>query len=217
MCVVTPCHLPQPDCTKNTRVRRGTKAGRRFIRHINTISVRQPRLTKQQVLGVNTDNLVFIPTDKTHEARPILTLVNHRSLKKCTIRNINTSNLKPVPKIKHHTCDGYMSLASLNCRSVVNKTVAINDYIVSNNIDLLAFTETWLGKEKKTMWFYPNLHQRDSLSCKSRENTGEVDWHWFIKIIFHAVTNPFPPTFISHILSTWSVQLPHQITMWDCV
>lgn len=123
------------------------KAGRRFIRYINTISVRQPRLTKQQVSGFNTDNLVFIPTDKTHDARPILTLVNHRSLKKCTIRNINTSNLKPVPKIKQHTCDGYMSLASLNCRSVVNKKVAINDYIVSNNIDLLALTETWLGKE----------------------------------------------------------------------
>lgn len=170
MCVVTPCHLPQPDCTKNTRVRRGTKAGRRFIRHINTISVRQPRLTKQQVLGVNTDNLVFIPTDKTHEARPILTLVNHRSLKKCTIRNINTSNLKPVPKIKHHTCDGYMSLASLNCRSVVNKTVAINDYIVSNNIDLLAFTETWLGKEKKQCDFI-RTYTRGILCLAKAEKT----------------------------------------------
>lgn len=172
MCVVTPCHLPQPNCTKNTRVRRGTKAGRRFIRHINTISVRQPRLTKQQVLGVNTDNLVFIPTDKTHEARPILTLVNHRSLKKCTIRNINTSNLKPVPKIKHHTCDGYMSLASLNCRSVVNKTVAINDYIVSNNIDLLAFTETWLGKEKKNVILSELTPEGFSVLQKPRKHRG---------------------------------------------
>lgn len=157
MCFVTPCHLPQPDCTKNTCVRRGTKAGRRFIRHINTISVRQPRLTKQQVPGVNTDNLVFIPTDKAHEARPILTLVNHRSLKKCTIGNINTSNLKPVPKFKHHTCDGYMSLASLNCRSVVNKTVAINDYIVSNNIHPFSpyRNVAWKGKRQcDFIWTY---------------------------------------------------------------
>lgn len=40
-----------------------------------------------------------------------------------------------------------MSVVTLNCRSAVNKTVAINDYIVSNDIDFLVLTETWLGKE----------------------------------------------------------------------
>lgn len=35
----------------------------------------------------------------------------------------------------------------MNCRSAVNKTVAINDYIVSNDIDFLVLTETWFGKE----------------------------------------------------------------------
>ena len=38
-----------------------------------------------------------------------------------------------------------LSLLSLNCRSVVNKTLSINDLIVTRDVDIAALTETWLG------------------------------------------------------------------------
>lgn len=40
--------------------------------------------------------------------------------------NVKTSNLKPVPKIYRHTHDENMSLVNVNCKSAVNKTVAIS-------------------------------------------------------------------------------------------
>jgi len=38
-----------------------------------------------------------------------------------------------------------LTLFSLNCRSVKNKALSIADLVTSRNIDILAFTETWLG------------------------------------------------------------------------
>ncbi|KAK3086528.1 hypothetical protein FSP39_019678, partial [Pinctada imbricata] len=38
-------------------------------------------------------------------------------------------------------------LFTLNCRSVKNKSISISDFIVSNDIDILAVTETWLGTD----------------------------------------------------------------------
>jgi hypothetical protein len=43
--------------------------------------------------------------------------------------------------------DKLITLFTLNCRSVKNKTLAIVDFIQSHNADLLAITETWLGSE----------------------------------------------------------------------
>lgn len=42
------------------------------------------------------------------------------------VMNVKTSNLKPVPKIYRHTHDENMSLVTVNCKSAVNKTVAIS-------------------------------------------------------------------------------------------
>ena len=36
------------------------------------------------------------------------------------------------------------SFRLLNCRSVCNKTDTIKDFVVDNDIDILAITETWL-------------------------------------------------------------------------
>lgn len=33
---------------------------------------------------------------------------------------------------------------TLNCRSVKNKTTSINDFILSNNVDIICLTENWL-------------------------------------------------------------------------
>ena len=38
-----------------------------------------------------------------------------------------------------------LNVCSLNPRSVKNKTLALSDYVVSNDFDVVALTETWLG------------------------------------------------------------------------
>lgn len=48
-------------------------------------------------------------------------------------------------KVKTVKRTNRLQVACLNTRSVKNKTVSINDYIVSNNFDAIALTETWLG------------------------------------------------------------------------
>ena len=40
-----------------------------------------------------------------------------------------------------------MSICLINCRSVKNKTLAIYDFIISNDLDMLVITETWLGSK----------------------------------------------------------------------
>lgn len=40
-----------------------------------------------------------------------------------------------------------LSLITLNCRSVKKKALSLCDFITSNQIDLFALTETWLGEE----------------------------------------------------------------------
>jgi hypothetical protein len=38
-----------------------------------------------------------------------------------------------------------LTVCSINCRPIKNKTLAICDFILSNDFDLVAITETWLG------------------------------------------------------------------------
>lgn len=40
-----------------------------------------------------------------------------------------------------------MNLYTLNCRSVKNKAISICDHIISDYIDVIALTETWLGTD----------------------------------------------------------------------
>ena len=65
-------NLPLTGHTKNVRVRRGTKAGRRFIRHIHTVYVDRSRYVKYQQSSVNMGNLVCITCDapNTHISGP---------------------------------------------------------------------------------------------------------------------------------------------------
>ncbi|MCH1595851.1 MAG: hypothetical protein L7S42_05020, partial [Flavobacteriaceae bacterium] len=44
-----------------------------------------------------------------------------------------------------HTCTrSQLTGATLNCRSVCNKAISVNDYIVEKHIDFIGLTETWL-------------------------------------------------------------------------
>jgi exonuclease III len=73
----------------------------------------------------------------------------------CRTRKLRTSNAR----VKHSNhikikCDylgaeiaDKMSVCCLNAQSVVNKTDSISDFIISNDFDLVALTETWLKED----------------------------------------------------------------------
>jgi exonuclease III len=42
-----------------------------------------------------------------------------------------------------------LSFASINARSIRNKTTSISDYILENDLDVIAFTETWLAADNR--------------------------------------------------------------------
>jgi len=50
-----------------------------------------------------------------------------------------------IPAKKHN-----ISVCALNPRSVGNKTLALSDYIISNDFDIVALTETWLNKHSQS-------------------------------------------------------------------
>lgn len=90
--------------------------------------------------GVNGDNLRTLP-------QAIPTVCNSHRVSN---HNSNTTNLKNIIEIKPQldkTTNGRknMKICSINPRSVKNKTVAISDFITSDDFDIIAITETWLN------------------------------------------------------------------------
>ena len=66
-------------------------------------------------------------------------MITYRPTKTPNIRIIEYQNIARIPKVTNHS--KHLTLCTLNCRSVKNKTTSINQ------VDLLAITETWLGSE----------------------------------------------------------------------
>ncbi|XP_062616025.1 uncharacterized protein LOC134277724 [Saccostrea cucullata] len=159
MCFVRPNTVGVSGRAKHFRVRRGVKGGRRFIRRIHTVCVGRLSYVEHQ-LGANRNNLVYIFNDtlnnscpiakvpnETCETFPIPTLIQHRKKRIDNTSCRDGSNLLKIEtsRVPIANTSGTLSLCTLNCRSSRNKSVSINDYIQSNNIDLMVLTETWLG------------------------------------------------------------------------
>ena len=67
-------------------------------------------------------------------------LVCHpRQRKQSTSRGCDSRNLTPVTPAPLKT-----TLCVLNARSVRNKATDVGEYILDNDVDILALTETWL-------------------------------------------------------------------------
>ena len=59
---------------------------------------------------------------------------------------INRNNLIELkPKKQDSSCGKWITFSLINARSVRNKSIQICDYIVENNFDFTAITETWLS------------------------------------------------------------------------
>ena len=62
-------------------------------------------------------------------------------------QNEPVRHLSPVPKANliNYEHVKKLKVCSLNRRSVKNKTLDLSDLVVSNDFDVVALTETWLG------------------------------------------------------------------------
>lgn len=146
------------------RIRRGTKAGRNYFRPIRTVLTNSRDICYNDT-KVNSNNLIQLVDQQTNSVatQQINTIINPRQSIPSKIKsmadhtniiNIHRSPLKMIPlmqtdvntiKDSKPKSNMNMKLSVLNCRSVKNKSLSINDFVVSNDIDILAITETWLG------------------------------------------------------------------------
>lgn len=129
--------------------RRGTKAGRRLIRQIKPVMGRPNNLKYFGQKGVNFNNLVLCLPYEVKFGNVIPTRISCLESKTKLVTEYLTPsyNLKVIPLEKEKRDIQSLQLYTLNCRSVKNKALSICDYITSNNIDIMALTETWLGTD----------------------------------------------------------------------
>jgi len=132
--------------------RRGTKAGRNVIRRIKTVTGTHNHSAHYSQNGVNfsTSNLINVSCQSKDDLGSVIPSkitsfrTNQRSY---DVRSINPYNLIHIPLSSEQREIQPLRLYSLNCRSVKNKALSICDHIISNNIDIMALTETWLGTD----------------------------------------------------------------------
>ena len=86
--------------------------------------------------GVNKHNLMTSACENTTK---VSTSAQHRSVR------ANVITIARAPLTIHAIArQKSVALSLLNARSVRNKSFIIKDFVVDNNIDILAITETWL-------------------------------------------------------------------------
>jgi len=134
------------------KTRRGTKAERNLFRPIRTVVTTSKTQSVYYTGGKSNSNLIYLTPSvgsgenfaNTFDVSPIPTLVTPRITDKPNL-NSASSSLCKIPRTICSNSFNKLSLISLNVRSVKNKSTSICDFMQSNNADLLALTETWLG------------------------------------------------------------------------
>ena len=110
-------------------------------------------LTNTQTLNNNTAEYKLDFDCTEHQTNPIpvrVTVRPHTGFNPNYVQEIpsgrNPSNLTIINTTKSVGSDSKkpVALYLLNARTVKNNSFVIKDYVVDNNIDILAITETWL-------------------------------------------------------------------------
>lgn len=103
--------------------------------------------TGLSIYGCNLLNLINIRNNESHY-HPIPVRVSARQhgrvnqFKQCNHNNLITISRSPmVPTFKPSKA---IDFCLLNAKSIKNKAGLINDFVVENNTDIMALTETWL-------------------------------------------------------------------------
>ena len=124
---------------KNSKIAktRGPRGGVNNVNKIYTrITNRKYTLQKQKCTSVNYENLITLGIEH-------LEISNDKTVK--NQNQINPNNLTQIKIDKRQdNCSKWLEFAVINARSIRNKAIVICDYVVENNIDILAITETWL-------------------------------------------------------------------------
>ena len=128
-----------------------------------------------------------------------------------TVPNLlNLTKIKTETKNSSYRC---LSLSSLNGRSVENKTVSLCDFIQSNDVDLLALSETWLDTsidKSVTSEFLPDGYDIHQVSRKNQGGGG-------IAVVFKKIwmSNLLKMIAILPTSNYWSVNLLLKINTFD--
>ena len=94
--------------------------------------------------------------------------IESRGVIKNNLISIKTEN-EPLQDIS----SSEVKFGLLNARSVRNKTIEITDYVIENELDLVALTETWLGPEGSDSVVEGDLCPNGyTLQLSSRESRG---------------------------------------------
>ena len=131
-------HLSSLQIGLHLSTRRGKRGGTRKQRKIETVGgFGRPKLTASPPFST-------VPPCKTNSAPPLCRTAQGGGIRK-------QRNLISVPRAPHPVTATNISLAVFNAQSLgptcKKKRSAVNDFIVSNNIDIFCATETWF-KEK---------------------------------------------------------------------
>ena len=82
-----------------------------------------------------------------HRIHILLTSLRHQQHTGIPL-NINKSNLKIIQSVNNYPGKNKsLQCATINCRSVINKSADLKVEISNNNIDLCALTETWIKED----------------------------------------------------------------------
>ena len=99
----------------------------------------QENIVWDTIRGVNLDNLKSLP-----KIIPTVTSIKRINIQSQTERTSFVTSIKceSLTVVKGNT---KIDICCINPRSVKNKTVSLCDFILPNNFDLIAITETWLS------------------------------------------------------------------------
>ena len=108
---------------------------------------------------------------------------NGQSIAKTNIslRAINHSNLITIGAEPNNSCTKWSEpklfatqCALINCRSVVNKTVELKTYIITNNLDVCILTKTWIRMDDSIneVQMCPTVYKVYSVPRKDRSGEG---------------------------------------------
>ena len=131
------------------RQKRGTRGGVNLARSIKQRITNRSDKWTTKTNNVNSNNLIEISTlnelPETETLSIIKTVISHRSNIATDGNNLNNKNLIYVKPEKSAMTINMMDIGYFNARSVRNKSDEICDFVVENDLDVCAISETWLS------------------------------------------------------------------------
>lgn len=115
-----------------------------FLRHP---SCRLPHRSRRRRRGKRGGVLVRLKThlaSSLHGPCCLAGYLQRHRLVRISRRGCVSNNLRPLSRISQSTIESSVHMALCNARSLINKTIILNDFFMEHNLDFLLLTETWI-------------------------------------------------------------------------